>query len=68
MKTIIITIIITIFTVVYVMQMCFLLATIMTDSWTNKEKRDIKSKKDLNAYLIPFGFLIYICHWYKKLD
>ena len=63
MKTIIIT-----STAMYAIQLFVLMAISITDYSFSKEHRIIQSKKDANVYLIPFGFLLLVYYWYKKLD
>jgi hypothetical protein len=62
------TIITTTFVVAYTIQLITLVAIIIGDHGLSKEYKEIQSKKDANVYLIPFGFLLLVYYWYKKLD
>jgi len=50
----------------YVMQLVVLAATIASDSQLGT--KTITTKKQLLAYIMPFGFLYALYNYYKKLD
>ena len=52
---------------IYVMQLVVFAVTILADTQCSLPK-DISTKKQALAYIIPFGFLYAFYNYYKKLD